>query len=82
MPVLCVRQTLARRRINVGGTILLPTGPTPGSSTPLPHMEFVPVVKPTGKDIVARRILESPAPTPRTGLCIVRAGFWHLIRWA
>ena len=78
MAVLCIRQTLARDRINVGGTILLPTRPTPGPATPLSHMEFVLVVKSTRKDIVARCIFESPAATPRTGFGVVRAGFRHL----
>jgi len=79
MAVLGVRQTLARRRINVGCTILLPTGPAPGPATSLPDMELVLVVKSTSKDIVACCIFESPAATPRTGFGIVRAGFRHLL---
>lgn len=66
-------------RINVLRTILLPTRPAPGPTTPLTHVEFVIVIQTTGEYIVTGRILERPAPTPRTLFCICRSGFRHLL---
>jgi hypothetical protein len=66
-------------RINVLRTILLPTRPAPGPTTSLTHVEFVIVIQTTCEYIVTGGILESPAPTPRTLLCICRSGFRHLL---
>lgn len=72
-------QPVTRGRINVLGTILLPTRPTPGPTTSLAHVEFVIVIQTTGEHIITGGILESPTPTPRTLFCVCRAGFRHLL---
>ena len=39
---------------------------------------FIVMVEPTCGHIITRGIFQRPAPAPRTGLCIIRAGFRHL----
>jgi len=70
---------VTRHRINVLRTILLPTRPAPRPTTSLAHVEFIIVIQTTCEYIVTGGIFQSPSPTPRTLLCICRAGFRHLL---
>jgi len=74
VPVFCIWFALARYRISVESAVFLSTGPAPRLSAALAHVEFILVIEPTGKDVVARGILKGPAAAPRAALCIGRTG--------
>lgn len=72
-----ILEALTSRRIRIGCTILLSTCPTPRSTAALAYMEFIIVIKPAGKDIITRSILETPSLAPGALLRIRGTGIRH-----
>ena len=67
MILLSVTTFHARVRINIDLTKLLATFPAPRTPTSRPYHEFTRTsLQTTGKNIITRCILQSPALTPRT----------------
>jgi hypothetical protein len=65
-----------RNRINVNLAKFLATLPAPRSPTTRTNHEFTRTrLESTGKNVIASRILESPACTPRTLLCVHLPGY-------
>ena len=67
------RQTVAGRRIVILRAEFLSTPPTPGATAPHTHVEFIAEIHPTRKNVVARRVFQTPAGTPRTLFGVFRA---------
>jgi len=79
--IFCCWFFLTSCRIYVGRTVLLPTSPTPSSTTSLAYMELVLEIEATGKYISTCRIFQRPSLTPGTSLGVIGTGFWHSIEW-
>jgi hypothetical protein len=75
MMVFCRRRLHARFLVVVRATIFLTTYPTPRPPTSVSHVEFIPEIHPTRKDVITCSVLQTPPLTPRTLFCIGRAGF-------
>lgn len=68
-------QFLASQRVVILRAKFLPTPPTPRATTPHTHVEIPTEIQATRKNVVARRVFQTPAGTPRTLFCVLRAGF-------
>ena len=77
VPLPCIWLALPRCRISIEAAVFLSAGPAPRLSAALAHVEFILMIKATGKDIIARGVLECPATAPGAAFCVSRAGLWH-----
>ena len=66
----------SRKRVNVDGTKLLTTFPAPRAAASSANCKGAACLQSARKDIVTRRIFQSPALAPRTLFCII-AHFCH-----
>lgn len=70
--LLCCRSLISREWVDIERAELLAAFPAPGFSTPGSHLERPTRLEPTGKDVVACGVLQSPALAPWTLLRITR----------
>jgi len=68
--VFCRRRLHARFLVVVRATIFLTTYPTPRPPASVSHVEFVPEIHATRKDVITCSVLQTPPLTPRTLFCI------------
>jgi hypothetical protein len=75
MMVFCGGRLHACFLVVISATIFLTTYPTPRPPTSVSHVEFIPEIHATRKDVITCSVLQTPPLTPRTLFRIVRAGF-------
>ena len=68
--VFCRRRLHACFLVVIRATIFLTTYPTPRPPASVSHVEFVPEIHATRKDVITCSVLQTPPLTPRTLFCI------------
>jgi hypothetical protein len=66
MMVFCSRRFQTGFLVVISATIFLTTYPTPRPSASVSHVEFIPEIHATRKDVITCSVLQTPPLTPRT----------------